>query len=109
MAACTDEKLLFRMYRSNSTGFFHVVFKDLDAAYRIYAILRINVAESELPHINYIGGKKQAICIKGDDGKREWGAYVLPYIYRQSEEDTEFFFVVRNGKLVARDDEQNIL
>lgn len=103
-----DEKFLFRMYKSQKTGYFHAVFKTLNGAYQIYTLLRITVAESELPNISFVGGDSQALLVRGDKGRDEWGLHVMPYVYRDSADDTEFYFLVRNGRLVQKHAEQDI-
>jgi hypothetical protein len=101
-----DEKFLFRMYKSNKTGCYHAIFKELNGAFRIYTLLRISIVESEIPFVCYVGGEKQGMLIRGDEGKHQWGLHVMPYIYREKEDDTEFYFLVRNGRLVAKEPEE---
>ena|SRR5690606_40987400 len=97
------------MYKSNKTGNFHAIFRELNGAYDIYSLLRLTVADSELPHINYVGGENQNLCIRGEKGKFEWGKHVMPFVYRELEDATEFYFMVENGRLVKKafDDYEN--
>lgn len=98
-----DVRYPFRMYKSHKTGNFHAIFKELNGAYRIYSLLRLTVAESELPHIGYVGGENQNLCVRGDRGKHEWGSHVMKYVYRETDDDTEFYFLVRGGKLMEKE------
>lgn len=99
----SDTKYQFRMYKSHKTGFFHAIFKELNGAYDVYSLLRLNIVESELPNISYVGGDNQNLCVRGERGKHEWGKHVMPYVYRESSDDTEFYFLVRNGRLVEKE------
>lgn len=104
MASIPDDKFLFRMYKSAKTGFFHAVFKELNGAFQIYTLLRITVAESELPNISYLGKDRQALLVRGDKGRDEWGIHVMPYVHKEETDETEFYFIVRNGRLVQKHD-----